>query len=113
MKRRRRWALLVTTPLLAFALSGLCACDALRAADPPNSAADVPSSFGPCGSWVDCGADQPKEDRCCYPTTKCWIDADGSKSCVGDSSYDPSDPVTWGAKKMAKVRHFKRVSHGQ
>lgn len=73
----------------------------------PNNPKDVPSSYGPCGVWPDCGPSSPPAERCCYPTTKCWTEADGSLSCVGDSSYDPSNPVIWG--KMKNPPHYKRL----
>lgn len=63
-----------------------------------NPATTAGPGYGPCGSWVDCGADQPKDARCCPPTMACAED-DGGPYCAASSTYDPEDPVTWGAKK--------------
>lgn len=97
MRMRPRHAMSL---LLALCLVG-CRLDSWN---PPNDPKKVPSGYGPCGSWIDCGADQPKADRCCYPTTMCWVDRDGTRACVGDPSFDPSNPVIW-----AKAKRFKRV----
>lgn len=98
-------------PLIASAAAltgvGLYGCGDPSSWNPPNNPKDVPSNYGPCGAWIDCGADQPKAERCCYPTTKCWVDQDGTRACVGDAGFDPSNPVIWGKKRPQQV--FKRV----
>jgi hypothetical protein len=91
--------------LLAFALAGC----SLSSWNPPDSPNDVPPSFGPCGSWVDCSNVEVitnPNDRCCPPTTACSVD-DGGPYCAADSNYDPTEPVTWNAKKT----RFARAAH--
>lgn len=97
---------LIALSLFALIVLSLVGCDP-NSWNKPNNGADVPPSYGPCGAWIDCGADAPKAERCCYPTTKCWTDKDGSLACVGDSNYDPSNPIIWG--KKAETTRFKRL----
>lgn len=66
--------------------------------NPANDPSKVPSSFGPCGSWVTCTDTTPF--TCCRPTEACATD-DGGPYCAADETYDPSDPVTW----ARKIRH--------
>lgn len=86
---------LKTFGLAFFVLVSSCGCAMLREG---NTVTTPGPAFGPCGSWVDCGADQPKDDRCCPPTTVCR-QRDDDRFCTADPSYDPADPVTWGATK--------------
>lgn len=92
--------------LMLASLTASCAM--LRSGNPATTAG---ASYGPCGSWVDCGQDQPKKDRCCPPTTACAAD-DGGLYCAADEAYDPSDPVTWG-KRTGKQVHILRSATGE
>lgn len=77
--------------------------------NPANDPKKVPSSFGPCGSWVDCSLHEvitDQKNRCCPLTMACAVD-DGGPYCAADENFDPSDPVTWGRK----VR-YERAAHG-
>jgi hypothetical protein len=97
-RRRGRWAWLFV-PVLTLG------CAMLREGNPVTTPG---SAFGPCGSWVDCGANQPKADRCCPPAMDCAVD-DGGPYCAADENYDPSDPVTWGVHPRDRQ---PRAAHG-
>lgn len=81
----------VSLALLVFLLAG---CALIREGNPVTTGG---AGYGPCKSWVDCGAADGPENRCCPPRMACARD-DGGPYCAADEGWSGDDPTTWGAR---------------